>query len=283
MDLVDQGSATPDFSALAADASGEDGMPGDADGVRDWFAYTSDGETNPALQWNEHDTNANAYYRITDAAIDQISVNVQGTSYTFNPNDWVFFKDDASNGSDTYYGPRTFQVTLATADATITEPGIVTATGEGSVTLRLLRNNSGTWSVANETIALAFVNGTNKLYLDDELNMNEGSDTANGLTKTEDDTSSAPGGDSYAQGNFLVTGSEIEVRGIQYVLETDLSGLTDTGTVTFAVGQFSGYDQSKSSTSMGMEIAFLIPRLMPSGQALSFSLTVTGQEHTNTP
>ena len=282
LDLVDKGSATPDFAALAADAAGEDGMPGDADGVRDWFAYTSDGETNPSLQWNEHDTNVNAYYRITDASIDQISVNVQGTAYTFTPNDWVFFKDDASNGVDSYYGPRTFQVTLATADATITEPGIVTATGEGSVTLRLLRNNSGTWSVATETISLAFVNGTNKLYVDDELNMDETSDTANGLTKTEDDTSAAPGGDSYAQGAFLVKGSEIEVRGIQYVLETDLVTLTDTGTVTFAVGQFSGYDQSQSSTSMGMEIAFLIPRLMPAGQALNFSLTVTGLEHANT-
>jgi hypothetical protein len=32
-----------------------------------------------------------------------------------------------------------------------------------------------------------------------------------------------------------------------------------------------------------MEIAFLIPRLMPSGQALNFSLTVTGLEHANTP
>jgi hypothetical protein len=283
--LVDKGATSPDLSALAADGSGEDGMPADANGVKDWFVYTSAALGAPALQWDEHDTNTNAYYRVSNSAISGVSVNVQSATSTFTPNDWIFFKDDSSTSTPYYYGPRSFAVSLTAGTSTpnVIPPSGVTNTGEGSVTLRLLKYNGSAWSVVTETIALAFDNAADKLYPDDDLDMDEGTDTEVGLTKAEDDTSAAVGGDTYAQGDFLVKGSEIEVRGIQYVLETDLTGLSDSGTVTFTVGQFSGYDQSQSSTSMGIEIATLIPRLLPSGQALSFTLTVAALEHTNTP
>ncbi len=283
--LVDKGATSPDLSALAADAAGEDGMPDDADGVKDWFVYTSAGLAAPALKWDEHDTNTNAYYRVSNSTISGISVNVQGTAFTFTPNDWIFLKDDSSTSAPYYYGPRSFAVSLTAGTSTpnVIPPSAVTNTGEGSVTLRLLKFDGSSWSVVTETIANAFDNGADKLYPDDDLDMAEGTDTANGLTKAEDDTSAAVGGDSYAQGDFLVKGSEVEVRGIQYVLESDLTALNDSSTVTYTVGQFSGYDQTKSSTSMGMEIATLIPRSLPSGQALSFTLTLAALEHANKP
>lgn len=283
--LVDKGATSPDLSALAADATGEDGMPDDADGVKDWFVYTSAGLAAPALRWDEHDTNTNAYYRVSNSSISGISVNVQGATLTFTPNDWIFLKDDSSTSAPYYYGPRSFEISLTAGTSTpnVVPPAGIINTSEGSVTLRLLKFDGSSWSVVTETIAIAFDNGADKLYPDDDLNMAEGTDTANGLTKTEDDTSAAVGGDSYAQGDFMVKGSEIEIRGIQYVLESDLTALNDSSTVTYTVGQFSGYDQSKSSTSMGMEIATLIPRLLPSGQALSFTLTLAALEHANKP
>lgn len=286
--LVDKAAADADLMALAADSGDTtDGMPSDADGTYDWWVYTSDGLGSPAMTWTEDDTNTNAYYRISGVNDQTISVETQGgVTYTFDPDDWIFFKDDGSTSGSYYYGPRTFSVTMDAADATITEPAGATAAGEGSVSLRLLYWDGSSWSTVSKTIALVFDDGTDKLYIDDDLDMTEETDTATApaISKVEDDTS-AVGGDAYAQGAYLEKGSEIEIAGdIQYVLETDVGGMTGTGgTVTFCVGQFSGYDQTEDSTSMGMEIAILFPELMPSGQSVDFTLTLTALEHENKP
>ena len=278
--LLDKG-ATFELSNVVADASGEDGIPGEADGALDWAVYTSDALAAPGIKWDEDLTNTNAYFRVSALSHATVSVTVHGSALTLTPDDWIFFKDVSSTATPYYYGPRTYSVTLGAPGATITEPSGVTATKEGSLTLRILKYDGANWSIDTVTIALVSDETADKLYIDDDLNMTETTDTSAGLTKIEDDTT-ANGGDTYAQGDFLVKGSEITVRGINYVLETDMTG-TGITTAILTIGYFSGYDQTQGSDVVEFYVAVMVPTTMPSGQSLSYDETIQGLEHANVP
>jgi hypothetical protein len=283
IDLLDKGT-TFELENVAADATGEDGMPGEADGALDWWVYVSDGLAAPGIKWDEDDTNTNAFYYISSLTSPTVSVTVHGAAYSYTPGDWIFFKNASSTTTPYHYGPWKFTVTLSTPGATIIEPSGVTSSEEGSLTIRMLKYDGTSWSVDSVTLYFVFDATADKLYIDDDANMTETTDTAGGLTKIEDDTT-ADGGDAYTQGDFLVKGTEITVNGICYVLETDLTALTGTPdeTVTFSIGYFSGYDQTKGSDVMEFYIAIMVPEFFPSGQQLSYDLILTGAEHANKP
>ena len=299
--LADKGevSSTEGVASIVPDGDDEDGFPSGAefDGARDWVFYESQGAATDMIRCDEEETNTNAYYRVSGIAQGGLSVTSQGgTVHTISSaalQQWVFYRDGhATTGqgvtaTEAWYGPRQFTIQLAASDATITEPAGISATGEGSTTLRLIKRTgglpgTGTYSIDTVTISAVLDATSNTLYLDDDVDMTEGTDTENGLERIEDD-GTAVLGDEATQGMKLEKGSEVVIRGVSYIVETDITSAGATSEITFTIGYFSGYDETTSNTSFEFMTLTAIPSTFPSGQSLSFTFTLTGAEHEHDP
>lgn len=299
--LIDKGelSTTEGVAGIVPDSATEDGFPSAAefDSDRDWVFYESQGEDTDMIRCDEEETNTNAYYRVSGIAQSALSVTSQGgTAHTLTSaalQQWVFYRDGHAttgkgvNATEAWYGPRQFTILLAAAGETITEPAGSASAGEGSKTLRLIKRTgglpgTGTYSIDTVTISAVLDATNNVLYLDDEADMTEGTDTENGLERIEDD-GTAVLGDETTQGMKLEKGSEFVIRGVSYTVETDISSASYDSEITFTIGYFSGYDETTSSTSFEFMTLTAIPSTFPSGQSLSFTFTLTGLEHEHDP
>ncbi len=299
--LADKGeiSSTEGLTDIAEDGASEDGLPSSADydSDQDWVFYESQGQDTDMIRMDEEETNTNAYYRVSGIAQSQLTVTSQGgTTHTIESavmQQWVFYRDGSTtsgkgvSATEVWYGPRQFTVQLAAEGETITEPATSTAAGEGSKTLRLIKRTggapgTGTYSIDSVAISVVLDASANTLYLDDETDMTEATDTENGLERVEDD-GTAIDGDETTQGMKLEKGSEFVINGVSYIVETDISTAAADTEITFTVGYFSGYDESTSSTSMEFMTLTTIPSTFPSGQSLSYTFTLTGLEHEHDP
>lgn len=250
------------------------GNVGADEGSATWRIHSSDRDLSPtgSITWTEKNTNVHAYYTVS-VSHSAVSVTSQGTVHSFTPGDWLFFKTTTSSG-DAYLLPSV-SVTLGAAGATITEPVGVTAAEEGTLTITYISYDGSNASVASASLYLAWSGG--RLYLDDDPNMREATDTNNGLTQISTPASNA----AYAQGAYLSNdGDELTFNGVKLVVASDPAAFTGSGDgVTFNVGFFAPYDKTSGSVNMGEYVLIAEHDLFPGAKSFNYTVTITGTQH----